>query len=85
MKDLPLTVGGWAPRNHSGEYSGAMTLRTALARSVNTVAVRLAMKVGPGKVAAVARRLGIRSPLGRDASLALGTSEVSLHRAHRRL
>ena len=78
IKDLPLTVDGWSPRNHNGEYRGAMTLRTALARSVNTVAVRLALKVGPAKVAAVARRLGITSRLGRDASLALGTSEVTL-------
>jgi penicillin-binding protein 1A len=78
VEDLPLSVSGWAPRNNSGEYRGAMTLRTALARSVNTVAVRLALKVGPARVAKVARRLGITSPLGKDASLALGTSEVSL-------
>ncbi len=78
IKDTPLKISGWAPRNYNGEYRGAMTLRTALARSVNTVAVRLALKVGPAKVASVARRLGITSPLGRDASLALGTSEVSL-------
>ncbi len=78
VKDLPLKVSGWTPRNYNGEYRGAMTLRTALARSVNTVAVRLAMRVGPNKVAAVAQRLGITSRLGRDASLALGTSEVSL-------
>ncbi len=78
VQDLPLSVGGWAPRNDNGEYQGAMTLRSALAHSVNTVAVRLALKVGPARVAATARRLGIRSPLGKDASLALGTSEVSL-------
>lgn len=78
VEDLPLSVGGWAPRNDNGEYQGAMTLREALARSVNTVAVRLALKVGPARVASTARRLGIASPLGRDASLALGTSEVSL-------
>jgi penicillin-binding protein 1A len=78
VEDLPLTVAGWAPRNDNGEYQGAMTLRTALSRSVNTVAVRLALKVGPARVAATARRLGIKSPLGKDASLALGTSEVSL-------
>jgi penicillin-binding protein 1A len=78
VEDLPLSVGGWAPRNDNGEYQGAMTLRTALSRSVNTVAVRLALKVGPTRVAAAARRLGIKSALGADASLALGTSEVSL-------
>jgi penicillin-binding protein 1A len=78
VEDLPMSVGGWAPRNDNGEYQGAMALRTALSRSVNTVAVRLALQVGPARVAAAARRLGIRSALGRDASLALGTSEVSL-------
>ena len=78
VDDLPISVGGWAPRNDNGEYQGAMTLRTALAKSVNTVAVRLTLKVGPARVAGVARRLGIKSPLARDASLALGTSEVSL-------
>jgi penicillin-binding protein 1A len=78
IEDAPLKVGGWAPRNDSGQYHGVIPLRTALARSVNTVAVRLALKVGPARVAATARRLGIKSELGRDASLALGTSEVSL-------
>jgi penicillin-binding protein 1A len=78
VEDLPISVGGWAPRNDNGEYQGSMTLRSALARSVNTVAVRLALKVGPGRVAATARRLGIKSPLSKDASLALGTSEVNL-------
>lgn len=78
VEDLPLSVGGWAPRNDNGQYQGAMTLRSALARSVNTVAVRLALKVGPARVAATAHRLGIKSSLGKDASLALGTSEVSL-------
>jgi penicillin-binding protein 1A len=78
VEDAPLSISGWAPRNDNGQYQGPMTLRTALARSVNTVAVRLALKVGPTRVAAMARRLGITSPLGRDASIALGTSEVSL-------
>jgi penicillin-binding protein 1A len=78
VQDLPVSISGWAPRNFSGDYKGAMTMRTALSRSVNSVAVRLALKVGPARVAAEARRLGIASPLGRDASLALGTSEVSL-------
>lgn len=78
VNDVPLSVAGWAPRNFNGEYEGAMTLRTALSLSVNTVAVRLALKTGPRRVASVARRLGIKSALGKDASLALGTSEVSL-------
>ena len=78
VEDLPVSVGGWAPRNDSGEYQGTMTMRAALSRSVNAVAVGLALKLGPARVAAAARRLGIQSPLSKDASLALGTSEVTL-------
>ncbi len=78
VEDLPVSVSGWAPRNDNGEYQGTMTMRAALSRSVNAVAVRLALKLGPARVAAAARRLGIQSPLRNDASLALGTSEVTL-------
>ncbi len=78
VEDLPVSISGWAPRNDNGEYQGTMTMRAALSRSVNAVAVRLALKLGPSRVAAAARRLGIQSPLRMDASLALGTSEVTL-------
>jgi penicillin-binding protein 1A len=75
--DLPLDVGGWSPRNDNGKYLGAVTLRQALSQSINTVAVRLLMEVGAGRVIETAQRLGISSELRRDASLALGTSEVT--------
>ena len=78
VEDLPLSVGGWAPRNDNGEYLGQMPMRTALAKSVNAVAARLTLTVGPARVAQAAKRLGIRSPLAKDATLSLGTSEVSL-------
>ncbi len=78
VDDLPVSVGGWAPRNDNGEYLGPMALRTALAKSVNSVAARLTLKVGPARVAQAAKRLGIRSPLAKDATISLGTSEVSL-------
>lgn len=78
VDDLPLSISGWAPRNDNGAYMGPMSLRTALSKSVNTVAARLTLKVGPSRVAAAAKRLGIRSPLARDATISLGTSEVSL-------
>ena len=76
--DLPILGAGWSPRNEGAGYRGAVTLRDALAQSMNAAAARLHMSVGPAKTAAVARRLGIRSSLRADASLALGTSEVSL-------
>lgn len=76
--DAPITVGGWSPRNEDGRHRGTITLRHALAHSVNTAAVRLQQDAGTQRVAAVARRLGIKSELRQDLSLALGTSEVSL-------
>jgi penicillin-binding protein 1A len=76
--DAPIEIGDWAPRNDDGRYRGPLTLTQALAHSVNTVAVRLQQQVGGDRVAAVAHRLGIASPLRPDASMALGTSEVGL-------
>ena len=78
VKDAPIVHKGWTPRNFDGRYSGFVTLREALARSLNTAAVRLALTVGVAKAAATAHRLGIASELRPDATLALGTSEVTL-------
>ena len=75
--DEPVRIGGWEPRNYTGRYLGPITLQTALAQSVNTVAARLANEVGTGNVAAVARRLGITSKIQLDPSMALGAVEVS--------
>src|SRR5947199_295582 len=77
-QDAPLDVKGWKPENYSHEYFGAVTLTQALAMSLNTVAVRLGLEVGPKNVARTAYRLGIASKLDANASIALGTSEVSL-------
>ncbi len=76
--DLPFNLEGWSPKNDNGRFGGAITLRQALAQSVNTVAVRLMMDVGPDKVVALATKVGIEAPLRTEPSLALGTSEVSL-------
>ena len=77
-QDAPLDVKGWKPENYTHEYFGAVTLTQALAMSLNTVAVRLGLEVGPKNVARTAYRLGISSKLDANASIALGTSEVSL-------
>src|SRR3978361_1038377 len=77
-QDAPLDVKGWRPENYSHEYFGAVTLTQALAMSLNTVAVRLGLEVGPKNVVRTAHRLGISSKLDANASIALGTSEVSL-------
>lgn len=77
-EDAPIRLGNWSPGNYTGKYLGPIPLRQALAESVNTIAVRLVEEVGPARVIATARRLGITSDLRGDATLALGTSEVSL-------
>src|SRR5712672_2201223 len=77
-QDAPLDVKGWKPENYTHEYFGAVTLTQGLAMSLNTVAVRLGLEVGAKNVVRTAHRLGIASKLDTNASIALGTSEVSL-------
>src|SRR5579883_1523749 len=76
--DAPITVRGWKPANFEHHYFGPVTLTQALADSLNTVSVRLTLEFGPDAVARTAYRLGINSPLAANASIALGTSEVSV-------
>lgn len=76
-EDGPITIKGWHPENYSREYFGPVSLTKALSLSLNTVAVRLGVEVGPRAVVRTAHRLGIVSELQPNASIALGTSEVS--------
>ena len=75
--DTPVDIDGYKPGNFGNNEYGTLTLADALAHSVNTITVNLAQEVGIGKVVAAAKRLGITSPLANNASLALGTSEVT--------
>jgi len=77
-EDAPISIKGWKPENYGHEYHGPVTLAQALALSLNTVSVRLTMEVGPAAVVRTAHRFGIASHLEPNASIALGTSEVSL-------
>ena len=77
-EDKPIAVKGWRPENYSREYFGPVPLTKALALSLNTVSVRLTLEFGPTAVMRTAHRLGIASKLEPNASLALGTSEVSV-------
>lgn len=80
--DEPVVIGGWRPRNYDEEYRGAVTLRTAFALSINTVAASVANEIGPQRVAEVARRLGISGMPDRNEftppSIALGSIETTL-------
>jgi penicillin-binding protein 1A len=76
--DEPVTIGGWSPRNNSGRFSGEMSLRSAFAYSINTVAAKLGQEVGFGTVADMARRFGITTPVNTQPAMVLGTSNVRL-------
>ena len=76
--DKPVRVAGWRPRNYDGRFHGAMPLRRAFARSINSVAVQVSERAGRRRVIDAARRLGITTPIAPHPSLALGASEVTL-------
>lgn len=78
VRDAPIAIKGWTPRNFGGQYHGEVSIADGIALSLNTVAVRMAESAGRSRVARMAERLGIASPLTAGPSLALGTSEVSL-------
>ncbi len=80
--DVPVkfrTAGGvWAPKNYRPNYLGAVTLRTALAKSINTVAAQLTAQLGVTRLIELLRRAGVTSKLPHALSLSLGTADLSL-------
>lgn len=76
--DAPLRIGSWEPANYNDAYAGAITLAKAIAVSSNSVAAQIGSEVGPQKVADLAARFGIKSPLDPYPSIALGADEVTL-------
>ena len=75
---LPATGELWEPQNVSGKYTGPTLLSTALTRSINVVAARVALQVGIPKVIVQARQMGIESHLPQVPSISLGAGETSL-------
>jgi len=75
--DEPVDINGWTPTNFGGRTYGTLTLADAMAHSVNTITANLAQEIGVSAVVQAAQRCGIESPLAENASLALGTSEVT--------
>ncbi len=78
VRDSPIILKKWSPKNFNNEYRGEVTMRQALAESINTVAVKLSETAGRNRVIETAHRLGIVSELTPTPSVALGVSEVSL-------
>ncbi|MFW6079176.1 MAG: penicillin-binding transpeptidase domain-containing protein, partial [Gemmatimonadota bacterium] len=79
--DSPITLEvddttRWTPSNYTDEFHGEMTLREALQRSINVVAIKLGQTVGTETVAQYARRMGIQTPIPRGPSMAIGSADV---------
>jgi penicillin-binding protein 1A len=79
VSDAPITWRGWSPRNYTRGFAGSVNLTTALAKSLNTVPVRLARDhLGTEAIAATAKRMGVESVVRTDKTMPLGTSEITV-------
>jgi len=90
IRDAPICLGNWCPKNYGGRYYGRVPLKTALARSLNTVAVKLSVDIGDGrgawskaksgraKIIDTARLMGLKTTLKDTVHLPIGVSEVTV-------
>jgi penicillin-binding protein 1A len=83
VTDSPVCIGNYCVHNYSGGYAGSMPLAMALAKSLNTVAIKLSIAIGNGdsrvgraKIIETCRKLGITTPLEDTPSLPVGQSDV---------
>jgi penicillin-binding protein 1A len=81
LTDGPFSVttatGVWTPANYDNKYLGNVTLMTALAFSLNTISVQLAVAVGLDRIIEIMRGFGITSPIPRHISVSLGTPDLT--------
>ncbi|MBD3239545.1 MAG: PBP1A family penicillin-binding protein [Chitinivibrionales bacterium] len=79
--DQPITLmtdeGEWRPENYNREFHGPVTLRYALAKSINLVAIQVLMDIGPHRVIRYARRMGLEHRLPAVPALAIGAAEAT--------
>ena len=75
--DYPVVCNRWSPKNYDRRYRGGMTLELALAKSINTIPVWLARKVGHKKIVANTRKLGLKG-VRPNCTMPIGTAELSL-------
>lgn len=69
----------WTPKNSNHEYRGMVTLKKALALSINTVSAKLIDRVGPDAVIDLTKKLGVKSDIPSQPSIALGAVEITVH------
>ena len=79
MEDKKVSLGGWSPENYDKKYYGKVTIKQAFAKSLNSVSVQLTAKLDKKEIIKNALKMGIISEVDKqDATLALGTAQVSL-------
>ncbi len=84
INDIPVSYPGarpgqrWSPKNYDGKYYGNVTLKTALAKSLNAATIRLASSLGIDNIIETSSELGIKSKMEPYLPLAIGTSDVTL-------
>ena len=80
--DSPITIntteGPYSPSNYSQKYSGNISMRRALEKSINVVAIRINSLIGPEHCVKIAKKLGINSPIKAVLSTPLGSNEVTM-------
>jgi penicillin-binding protein 1A len=83
--DQPICLGNWCPQNYNRSFSGSMSLTSALARSINSIPVRMSLEIGKGNAKAgravivdTAKRMGLTHPLTDSSSLPIGAAEVTV-------
>jgi len=85
VTDAPICIGNWCPQNYGRSYAGSMPLTVALAKSINTIPVRMSLalgngnaKIGRAKIIDMCRRMGLTTPLIDTVSLPIGAAEVTV-------
>lgn len=78
IDDAPISINGWKPENADKKYYGKITLRTALAKSLNLATINLAEQISKKEIIRNARKMGISSPIANTPSMPLGVAEVSV-------
>ncbi|MDB5551391.1 MAG: penicillin binding protein [Rhizobium sp.] len=82
ITDAPICWGNWCPGNYGNSYAGRIDIQTAIAKSINTIPVRLAKeKFGKkpiDQIVAEAKKFGVETPLRNDVTVPLGSSEVTV-------
>ena len=77
--DSPVTWRGWSPQNYGRSYSGSITITTAIAKSINTIPVKLAKDlIGTEAISKICKAMGVETPIRTDKTIPLGTSELTV-------